>query len=326
MEKPDALPDALPDGLLADVGLALVGPSGAQAPDALLRALLKREGLALVRLPGGSWRSRYERCLEETLNVRYLGFSPPHGEAAARFWSLVAPKDAQGRGFVRLGRENDGGYVMLDAFSPEQIAYSFGINDDVSFDLDLARRGMQVWMYDHTIEALPEEHPLFRFSPRGVRGAREEDENLATFQSLLEENGHAAHADIILKMDVEGAEWDALAALPEASLANMAQIALELHNLHRLAEGGEDAARMFHVLEKLRLHHEVVHIHPNNNGSLHVIGGYPVPEVLEITYARRRDHSFIPCSRAFPCDLDSPNNGGLAEIILSRHIYPPSTV
>lgn len=59
-----------------------------------------------------------------------------------------------GKTFCRIGRDYDGGYLMLNVFHGN-IAYSFGINDDVSWDEDVANRGYEVYLYDHTIDALP---------------------------------------------------------------------------------------------------------------------------------------------------------------------------
>ena len=67
---------------------------------------------------------------------------------------------------VRIGHNNDGGYILLDDFKPGGIAYSFGISNDVSFDKDIASKGYDVFMYDHTIEGLPKrekENPRFHF-------------------------------------------------------------------------------------------------------------------------------------------------------------------
>lgn len=68
-------------------------------------------------------------------------------------FSRLAPDCSPG--FVRVGNAHDGGYVMLNDFAHRNIAYSIGINDDVSWDFDMAERGFDVYMYDHTIEKLP---------------------------------------------------------------------------------------------------------------------------------------------------------------------------
>ena len=39
--------------------------------------------------------------------------------------------------FVRVGKDNDGGYIMFDDFDDVKVAYSAGINNDVSWDKDM---------------------------------------------------------------------------------------------------------------------------------------------------------------------------------------------
>lgn len=67
--------------------------------------------------------------------------------------SLLKIKKIVGKNFVRIGNHNDGGYLMIDNFQKSGVAYSFGINDDVSWDTDMVNRGYEIFMYDPTIDA-----------------------------------------------------------------------------------------------------------------------------------------------------------------------------
>ena len=67
-------------------------------------------------------------------------------------YQLLRPKDVYGKKKVRIGKEGDGGYVLLNDFENISIAYSFGICNDVSFDLELAEKNIDIFMYDHTIQ------------------------------------------------------------------------------------------------------------------------------------------------------------------------------
>ena len=73
------------------------------------------------------------------------------------FENILARED-----LLRIGRAYDGGYVMVDDFD-NCVAYSFGISDDVSWDFDIAKRGIDVYMYDHTIDSLPVYDERFHF-------------------------------------------------------------------------------------------------------------------------------------------------------------------
>ena len=79
----------------------------------------------------------------------------PNAKKLLKLLPFFVTKSVLGGELIRLGRKNDGGYVMLNEFDEKMEAYSFGINDDISWDLDIANRGLNCWMYDHTIQRLP---------------------------------------------------------------------------------------------------------------------------------------------------------------------------
>jgi hypothetical protein len=218
---------------------------------------------------------------------------------------LLAPRDVVGVGKRRVGGVGDGGYVLLDRLAPEQVVMSFGIGPSVTFDFELAEDGHRILMFDHTIDALPGEHPHFSWFREGVADVSAPDEALFS----LEEHVRKLPADAvdpILKMDVEGAEWDSLAATPRAVLARFAQITLEFHTLFDLAEPGFNA-RVQKALEALDADFVPVHVHGNNFGKLGEAGGFAVVETLEVTYARRDLFHTVPSATLYPTRFDTPN-------------------
>ena len=207
--------------------------------------------------------------------------------------------------YVRVGRLFDGGYIMVDDFSSVRAIYSCGINDDVSWDLDIAERTRaDIFMYDHTIDGLPAQHPKFHFFKTGITG--EFDANhpeLETLPRLIERNGHTDDRNMILKMDIEGAEYLTFAEIDRNTLTRFSQIVLELHFL--TAPDMEDT--ICFVLEKLNATHQLVYVHANNNSPFLFVGGKILPETIEATYLRKGSYRFKESSRFFPTELDTPN-------------------
>ena len=78
-------------------------------------------------------------------------------------YHLLAPKKVVGKKRILLGEKRDGCYVLLDDFKDIKIAYSFGISNMIQFDRELAQRGIDVYMYDHTIKSLPYYNPRFHW-------------------------------------------------------------------------------------------------------------------------------------------------------------------
>lgn len=235
---------------------------------------------------------------------------PAMGESIRSILRLISPMDVIGGNLVRKGCPNDGGYIMLDSGLRDAAAYSLGIAGDVSWDLDMAALGCQIYQYDHTIEALPVSHPAFHWHRIGIAAQDSADGVMCTLDTLIQRNGHVGRNDLVLKMDIEGAEWDLFEAMPESTLRQFSQIVMEMH--HFAGAAGHPAGPLFYkkfeaVLRKLDATHQVVHIHANNNGGLGIIGGTIIHDLFELTYVRRSDHRFEECRRVFPTPIDMPN-------------------
>lgn len=234
-------------------------------------------------------------------------------ERAGTILRRLEPMRATQHGKIRIGKEADGGYVMLDDFTGIGAAYSIGICDEVSWDVAMAERGIDVFQYDHTIDRLPVEHPRFHWSKTGL-GPRTTAE-LETLPRLLDRNGHHGRDDLLLKCDIEGCEWDVLAGLPDDCLRHFRQIVIEIHFLERLADP-EFAAVVERAVAVLTAGHRVIHVHANNHRPYSLVGGIPVPSVLELTLVRTRDVGLETSDELFPGPLDSPCYKGRADFRL----------
>lgn len=220
--------------------------------------------------------------------------------------ALSPVMDVEGGQYERVGdQEADGGYVMLKWKLPEpseRIAYSIGICDDVTWDKDLAQRGYQVYMYDHTIEGLVESHPNFHFFKIGICGEPKVDK-CQTLAEMVASNGHTQQKNMILKIDVEGAEHASFNACTPELLQQFSQIVVEWHRLTDY----KDSKNILNAIQRLNQTHQATHIHGNNfSPTVGRVADIELPEVLEMTYLRRDLAHFIPSQRFFPTPLDRP--------------------
>ena len=76
-----------------------------------------------------------------------------------------------------------------------------------------------------------------------------------TLENQISKNGDTGRR-LIIKMDIEGAEWDSLLAAPDELLASIPQIAMEMH--------GFDDPKIVEVLRKLNRNFYLVNLHFNN--------------------------------------------------------------
>jgi hypothetical protein len=214
---------------------------------------------------------------------------------------VMRVREIETGGYIRIGKDHDGGYIMLDRLSKEQIAYSFGISDDVSWDMDMANRGIDVYMYDHTINSLSEQHGKFHFQKIGI--SDKDSENVLSMETILAQNGHQNNNNLLLKMDVEGAEWAFLNSTSSDVLSQFAQMTFEFHSMTSM----EMESIIISALEKLNKTHCPIWIHGNNAGIVNNAKNILFPSLLEVTYIRRTDYNFEKSSISFPMELDMPN-------------------
>lgn len=188
---------------------------------------------------------------------------------------------------IRVGGKHDGGYIMLDDFERVQLAYSFGISDDVTWDEDIANRGINVFMYDHTIADLPMKKQQFHFFRKGIAETDKPDEQLYSLKTFICENGHEKEKHLILKMDIEGAEWNVIEEMESYILKMFDQIVLELHGMIIM----DYAPKIKKVLNKLNRTHAAIHVHGNNYGTALSYSLGMMPDSLEVTYVNRNVYS-----------------------------------
>lgn len=226
---------------------------------------------------------------------------------------LIEPKKPAGHDKIRLGRPFDGGYVLLDDFIGVNAAVSLGIDDDASWDLDIAQRGIPVHQYDHTIDDGPAKSPLLHFNKK--RAGVEKAPGVTTLDDIIQERCDADETPVILKMDIEGDEWGVLNAAAPDSLRRCAQLICEFHHLRQLTElpfrhrAETCFAKLSHVFF-------VSHVHANNFGELVHIGHLTFPDTLEITFASRDLYEPETTAEMFPTALDQPNANDRADFFL----------
>ena len=144
-------------------------------------------------------------------------------------YHLILPKEVVGKKRILLGEKKDGCYVLLDDFENIKYAYSFGIARNILFDKALADKGIDIYMYDHTIKSLPYENPRKKKKKIGLCGKRAPNKKKKNLEQLIAENGHSKEKNMILKIDIEHWEFVSLIDLKEETLNQFKYIAIEYH-------------------------------------------------------------------------------------------------
>lgn len=230
---------------------------------------------------------------------------------------LLAPCITENMELVRVGGEADGGYLMIKDFNVSGVI-SIGVGRNVSWDQAVSNQNIPIVLFDPTIRRLPSKVPNSRFLRLGVSGnpAKSDYKTLEELIGLARFNGQE---DLLLKMDVEGSEWECLEVTRPETLTRFRQMIFEFHDFHRLLTSGQ-SERVINVLSRLRQGHMPIHVHANNYGRVARYGRYWFPDALEVTYARRDLFDSDMRRPSLPSLLDRPCDPRVSDIDM-KHVF-----
>jgi len=160
----------------------------------------------------------------------------------------------------RFGSANDGGYLMCEnLIEPLDTGYSYGVGTNDDWGCEVSRRyHVPVHEYDCFDPARPTcDGGSFVFHNEcvGDRTGYRDSRLFDTLQNQISKNGDTGRR-LIVKMDIEGGEWESLLAAPDELLASIPQLAMEMH--------GFDDPKILEVLRKLNRDFYLVNLHFNN--------------------------------------------------------------
>ncbi|HEY0737769.1 MAG TPA: DUF6065 family protein [Herpetosiphonaceae bacterium] len=238
--------------------------------------------------------------------------APVAPEAEAFLSALVVYQSPVAK--VRLGTDTDGGYIICDHLGPYDLLLSGGIGGDNSFEIDVIERyGVDCYAFDHSVATVQQHHPRLTFIQKSISPISSEySSNLKEFLRQSD--------DILLKLDIEGAEFAWISALATEELLKFKQIVIEVHDLF-----ARDYSESRSFLSKLTANHVLVHVHANNWRGTVNVGGIAVPEVFECTFIRKDCYPspLIPNQDPIPSALDRPNLATRPDICLRGWPFAP---
>jgi hypothetical protein len=210
-----------------------------------------------------------------------------------------------GMELVRVGPDDDGGYLVPDDLEGIRLAFSPGVSNESGFEARLADRGMQIYLADYSVDGPTLPHPRFDFDKRFV-GCLTDERYMTLDDWHAAKLGADSDAELLLQMDIEGAEYETLLAASPRLLGLFRIMVIEFHSLPQLWNEPffAIASRMF---AKLLATHAVVHIHPNNCCGSVKSAGLEIPRIAEFTLLRRDRLRSTAYRTTFPHPLDRPN-------------------
>lgn len=218
------------------------------------------------------------------------------------------------KNLIRLGGDSDGGYLLPNDLENIAACFSAGVGEVSSFEFDCAEMGMNIFMADASVDAPVINDPRFTFRKKFIGGENKGD--YITLEKWIKESEIEPSGDLLLQMDIEGAEYEVLNSLSNDTLKKLRIIIVEFHDLHLLYDK-EFYRKARSAFGKILQNHVCVHIHPNNSCNSRLIKGIEIPEAAEFTFIRKDRVKILGDAKEFPHPFDRDN------IELSTIVLPP---
>ena len=205
---------------------------------------------------------------------------------------------------IRVGAHGDGGYLVPDDLDGIAACFSPGVDDRASFESSMIERGIPCFLADASVERAPISCDMAHFTRKHLGVI---DDDMTTTLDHWVAACCPGKADLILQMDIEGAEWQVLLNVSRQLLRRFRIIVVELHDLERLMDKHAFAI-IAAAFERLLQDFHVVHNHPNNYGRSVRCGSLVIPRVQEMTLLRKNRGESIGFARGFPHPWDKKND------------------
>ena len=222
-----------------------------------------------------------------------------------------------GMPLVRIGPPGDGGYLVPDDLGGIVACFSPGVDLTSEFEMECAERGMEVFLADRSVDRPARTHDRFHFVQKHVGAFC--DEGTLTLDNWVAASLPNGDGDLLLQMDVEGAEYEVILNISDQLMDRFRIIVAEFHHLDMLRSRPVHRVQAL-AFAKILKTHACVHAHPNNCCGSVKVRGVEVPKVMEFTFLRRDRGPIGPFVRQFPHPLDFDNTGK-PHLVLPASMY-----
>lgn len=186
---------------------------------------------------------------------------------------------------IRVGPNKDGGYLIPNDLKGIEACFSPGVDDISEFELWCFNNGMEIYLADKSIVKVNLDSTKcdFNFLKKYIGATNNED--YITLDTWVNSSISNNNSDLLLQMDIEDGEYDALLNVSNALMKRFRIIVIEFHSLHKL--WNPDFFRFADIVfSKILQTHSCIHIHPNNYDRVYSKNGVLIPKVMEFTFLR----------------------------------------
>lgn len=191
-----------------------------------------------------------------------------------------------GMNLIRAGDDGDGGYLIPNDLRGVEYCFSPGVDVTATFEQWLANKyNIKSFMADASVNEPPFENKLFDFEKKYL-GSSDSKEFVTLSSWVANKLDAQQKTDLILQMDIEGAEFEVLIETPIDILRKFRIMVIEFHDMERIFNRNS-LPMVRAIFNKIHSAFAIAHVHPNNCCGIVSSGSIHVPRVFEVTYIRK---------------------------------------
>lgn len=209
---------------------------------------------------------------------------------------------------IRVGSKYDGGYALAK-YHKNNVLISGGIGNNSDFEVDICNKISYAYLFDHTVRKLNLSINNYTFYRKKIIITKNDQYgvNLNDFIAKIDSNS------LILKLDIEGHEWNVLSQFSTDNLIKFEQILIEFHNLLDIYDT-KKFNLYIKVLTKLKNYYKIINVNVNNYGASSILFGEKISDVYEISFLRNDLYAKIAKTKMNM--LTSKNNPLYPQVLL----------
>ncbi len=205
-----------------------------------------------------------------------------------------------GHELIRIGADGDGGYVLPDDVAGIKYVVSVGCGKDWTFERHLkALIRPRIKIIDR-LDKKPEDLDIEVDYIDAWLG-KEDSTDVVSLDSVLKDYDEG---EILLKIDIEGAEFQALENLSGSQLHNVRIFVMEVHGLEKILDRDFYKHTFSPFWKVITENFHLVHSHGNNCCGTVRYKNLQIPRVLELTFHKKSRSTTLHGSRPIPSPLD----------------------
>jgi hypothetical protein len=234
--------------------------------------------------------------------ARQAGAAPP-ATVRSELFAEIQPVHLTNCELKRFGEPHDGGYPLCaNLLGAIKAGYSYGISGYDGWGCDVSR---QLHVTVHQYDCFDLREPLcpggstvFHGECIGPTRSTEDGRPFDTLANQFVRNGHAA-TPLVMKIDVEGAEWDSFLLAPDSALSQIDQLDVEFHHV--------DEPKYVETVRRLKRFFYIAHVHFNNFSCDPALAPFP-SWAFEVLFVSKRIAVSDGSGVAVSAGVDAPNN------------------